>query len=122
MTPCRLADTRNAAGPTGGPALAPSQTRDFQVTGLCGIPLEARAAALNVTAILPAATGYMTAFPAGQPRSLSSTVNFTPGKTRANSVIVGLGTSPAVSFSALSMFNGNPAAMHIIVDVVGYFR
>src|SRR5262245_3083791 len=40
VTPCRLIDTRNPAGPYGGPALTAGVNRTFTVTGQCGIRSE----------------------------------------------------------------------------------
>ena len=51
ITPCRLIDTRNPTGALGGPALlpAPSPDRTFAITGVCGVPSDARSVSLNVT-------------------------------------------------------------------------
>lgn len=39
LTPCRIADTRNAAGPLGGPGLAAQGTRSFPIQASpCGVP------------------------------------------------------------------------------------
>ena len=43
LTPCRLADTRNPTGPSGGPILSDGVTRNFPVQGLCGVPVGAKA-------------------------------------------------------------------------------
>ncbi|HBL27660.1 MAG TPA: hypothetical protein DD490_12555, partial [Acidobacteria bacterium] len=63
VTPCRILDTRNPAGPLGGPALAASASRTFVLTGACGVPITAKAVTMNMTAILPTAAGYLTLFP-----------------------------------------------------------
>ena len=95
VTPCRLVDTRNAAGPSGGPALTPGAIRSFPVTGgVCGIPSTAIAVSVNLTVTQPAAQGYLILYPgdaAGPP--LASNINFTPGLTRANNAIVLLATN-----------------------------
>ena len=63
VTPCRVVDTRNPAGPTGGPALAGGQTRSFPVSGgTCGIPATALAVSVNLTAVGAAAAGHFTLF------------------------------------------------------------
>ena len=42
LTPCRVADTRNAAGPLGGPSLAAQSTRPFPIlASSCGLPASA---------------------------------------------------------------------------------
>jgi hypothetical protein len=51
VTPCRIANTRNAAGPFGGPGLQDSE-RSFAVPqSACGIPSTAQAYSLNVTVV-----------------------------------------------------------------------
>ena len=65
LTPCRVVDTRNAAGPYGGPVFAANSTRTFTMTGQCGIPSSARAVSLNVTVTLPTALGDLRLFPGG---------------------------------------------------------
>src|SRR5262249_25194496 len=38
VPPCRVADTRGAVGPYGGPALAANLDRSFTIPGQCGLP------------------------------------------------------------------------------------
>src|SRR5262252_5219877 len=64
ITPCRLVDTRNPPGPSGGPALVGNGTRSFPVTGgTCGIPATAQAAVLNVVVVGPNAGGHLRIWP-----------------------------------------------------------
>src|SRR5207248_3258881 len=50
--PCRIADTRSPTGAFGGPALAGNIGRDFNVVASpCGVPSNAAAYSLNLTAI-----------------------------------------------------------------------
>jgi hypothetical protein len=128
VTPCRVADTRNANGPTGGPALSAGQSRDFQVAGLCGIPADARAVASNVTIVAPPMAGFVTLSPAGLSTS-TSTINVSPARfALANSITVGLGTvhsngSGVIPGTGVSVFSGVGAGqMHFILDVVGYYK
>ena len=59
VTPCRVADTRNAAGPFGGPTMAGGQTRSFAIPqSTCGIPATAQAYSLNVTVVPNGPLGY----------------------------------------------------------------
>ena len=121
VTPCRVADTRNPAGPTGGPILGGGATRSFPVTsGACGIPSTALAASVNLTAVEAAAPGYLTLFPgdgAGPP--LASNINFTPGVTRANNAVVPLATDGT---GTINVKNGSAGAVHVVLDVNGYFQ
>jgi N-acetylneuraminic acid mutarotase len=119
VTPCRLADTRNAAGPSGGPALVAGAVRSFPVTGVCGIPSGATAVSLNVTAVESAAQGHLTVY-AGDAASPppTSTINFPPGVTRAGNAVVRLATNGG----AINVKNGSAGAVDLVLDVNGYFQ
>jgi len=118
VTPCRVADTRGAAGPYGAPALAANADRTFVIGGQCGIPLTAQAVAFNFTITLPTALGDLRTFPAGGSLPLVSTMNWRPGQTRANNAIVPLGPSGDV---VVHVDQGS-GIVHFIIDVNGYFQ
>jgi uncharacterized repeat protein (TIGR01451 family) len=119
LVPCRLVDTRQAAGPLGGPALTSNVERTFPLAGVCGIPANARALALNVTVVTPAGTGFVQIYPAGAGIPATSVINFVPGKTRSNNAILPLGNGGGVN--ARSFIAGG-GSVHVLVDVVGYFQ
>ena len=52
-------------------ALAAGGTLQLQVGGVAGVPGDALAAVLNVTVTNPAAAGFVTAWPCGQPQPLA---------------------------------------------------
>src|ERR1022692_3728019 len=57
--PCRVADTRLAPGPFGGPALQGQTSRDFAIPeSACSIPNTAAAYSLNV-AVVPLLTSLL---------------------------------------------------------------
>ena len=67
LTPCRVADTRNATGPLGGPSLGANTSRAFPVqSSSCHIPSTAQAYSLNVTAVPHGTLGYLTTWPTGE--------------------------------------------------------
>lgn len=120
VTPCRVVDTRNPIGLTGGPPMASFQTRNFPMRGYCGIASQAVAVSLNVTVVQPVATGYLTLWPSGTAQPVVSTINFTPADNAlANGAIVPLNVSPGTS--EIAVFNGSPGGANIILDVTGYF-
>jgi ELWxxDGT repeat protein len=121
VTPCRLADTRNPPGPSGGPALGAQAIRTFPVTGgACGVPSTAVAVSVNLAAVEAAAAGYLTLFGSGAPGPpLVSTVNFSSGQTRANNAVVPLATDGT---GTVRVKNGSAGAVHFVLDVNGYFR
>lgn len=116
MPPVRLLDTRPAASiGFAGPKPVAGQVIELQVTGLEGIPDDAVAVALNVTATDATDAGYITVFPAGGAPPNVSSLNVRSGGTVANSVIVKLGADGKL---ALYTERGS----HLIVDIAGYWR
>ena len=109
-SPQRLVDTRTSGGPIGA-----GQSRCFQIAGLGGIPSNAGAVIVNVTAVGHSGNGWLTVFPAGQAVPATSTVNFDSDEYAiANNAIVRVGGSGQVCVAA-----GN-AASHAILDATGY--
>ena len=103
LTPCRVADTRNAPGKLGGPYLQGNQQREFPVLDAtaCAIPNSAIAYSINLAAIprnhLP--LGFLTVWPTGQNRPISSTLNAITGTVVANAAIVPAGQDGDISVS-----------------------
>ncbi|HWN44889.1 MAG TPA: hypothetical protein VNW71_21880 [Thermoanaerobaculia bacterium] len=114
VTPCRLLDTRT------GPPLQSGVTRLVSVDGACGIPANARALAVNVTAISGTGAGILVLFPGNYPVPGTSTVNFRAGVTLANNAIMPLSTDGTGKLAILATVPGN-GAVHAVVDVFGYF-
>jgi hypothetical protein len=115
VNPCRVADTRSAAGPFGGPALDGSHIRSFPAPlTACGVPGSARAYSLNFAAIPKGPLGYLTAWPAGQSQPLVASLNALTGTVTANAAIV-----PAGSGGAIDVFASNPT--DLVIDINGYF-
>jgi hypothetical protein len=121
LTPCRLADTRNPTGPSGGPALVGGTIRTFPVAGLCGVPADAIAVAVNVTVVFPSGLGILTLFPSGITPPLVSTINFSAGQVRANNAILGLTGPTPGSVDAQTLLAG-AGRSHFVLDVTGYFK
>ncbi len=119
LSPCRLLDTRQTAGASGGPTLASGTERTFPVHGVCGVPVDATAIAINVTVVQPAAGGYLQLYPVGGGAPVTSTLNFTGGQILANNALLSLG--PGGQATALVSLTGAGTA-DLVVDVVGYFR
>jgi hypothetical protein len=118
LTPCRIADTRNVPGPQGGPALAAGASRSFAVSGVCAVPPTAKAVAVNLTAVLPTADGFLTLYPTGQSLPLASSVNFRAGTVRANNAVLPLGAS-----GQITVFCGmGSGSTDFILDVTGWFE
>jgi hypothetical protein len=115
VTPCRVADTRNANGPFGGPSLIGGSSRAFAIpASACGIPANAQAYALNLTVGPKGPLGFLTAFPCGQTLPLSSNLNSIDGRVKAVAAIVPAGTNGAVC--AFVTDNTD-----FVLDISGYF-
>ncbi len=116
VTPCRIVDTRNAAGPFGGPALAAGSPRTFLIpSSTCNIPSNASAYSLNFTAI--PSSGYvrfLAAWPAGQQQPLVSTLNDPLNAPLANAALVPAGTNGGVNVYVSDQAD-------VIIDINGYF-
>ena len=113
LPPARILDTRDG-GPGG--RLGADATADVQVTGRGGVPAAGvTAVALNVTVTQPTATSFLTLFPAGRPRPLASSLNYTPAKTVPNLVVVKVGAGGKVSMYNLA------GATDVIFDVAGWY-
>jgi hypothetical protein len=114
VTPCRVVDTRNASGVLGGPSIASGTSRDFAIPNSnCGIPANATAYSLNVTAVPHGPLGYLTIWPTGQPQPLVSTLN-SDGRIKANAAIIPAGSNGAVSVFATDTTD-------VVLDINGYF-
>ena len=114
VTPCRVADTRDAPGQFGGPIMSAGSTREFDVpASACNIPANALAYAMNVTVVPDKALNYLTVWPTGELRPVVSTLN-SDGRIKANSTIV-----PAGKNGGMNVFVTDNT--HVILDISGYF-
>ena len=120
LTPCRIVDTRRPNGPTGGPVLQSEVVRSVPIQGQCGVPVGAKAVALNVTITQPTNFGHLTLYPSGTSLPTVSTINWNPGEPAlANGAIVPLSVNANdLSLRPFLLSNGT---VHVILDVTGYF-
>jgi hypothetical protein len=122
VTPCRIVDTRNAVGPTGGPSLTNGATRSFPIAGQCGVPATAKAVALNVTLVGPTQDGFVTIWPFNTTMPGVSTINAAAGEPAiANGAIVPLTADPNFNISAV-YGTAAPGTANLLLDVTGYFQ
>ncbi len=110
LPPTRILDTRASLGPLG-----PQKTLSLQVAGLRGVPAGATAVALNVTVTDTTAPSYLSVYPAGGSVPLISNLNWIAGETRANLVVVSVGSQDSVDF-----YNAS-GDVDVVVDLQGYF-
>lgn len=84
------------------------------VAGNFGVPANAAALALNVTAVTPGGPGYLTVYPCGASLPNASNVNYVAGQTVPNAVIARVGSGGAVCIYSSQTAN-------VIVDLDGWF-
>jgi PKD repeat protein len=114
VTPCRALDTRL------GSPLAAGIPQVLNLAGACGIPAGARAVAVNVTVPTPASQGSLALYPGNYPVVGTSTINFTPGTTRANNAVLPLSTDGTTRLAAVAnLVSGG--TIDLLIDVAGYF-
>jgi hypothetical protein len=111
----RLLDTRQSV--ILGNAGFEQRTREWElgIAGTAGVPLDAAAVTLNLTAFDASSSGYFTVWPDGQARPASSSLNLGAGDVLANAVTVGLGQHNGVSIYT-------DTSARFLVDVAGWFR
>ena len=115
VPPARILDTRFGTGALLRP-IESGATLTLQVTGRGGVPATGVAAvALNITAVNPTSTSFVTAWPAGVVRPLASNLNLTANWTVANMVFVKVGANGAVD-----LYNA-AGRTDVIVDVAGWY-
>ncbi len=111
LEPHRLLDTRFAGS---GAPLAADAVQEVPILGVAGVPADALAVVLNVTAVEPAGPGYLTVYPCGASLPDVSNLNFSQGQTIANAVTVKIGGNGNICvFTATTT--------HLIVDLDGAY-
>ena len=114
LNPARVLDDRNGTGGLSGP-WGPNQTRALQLAGTNGIPTQATGVAINTTVTNGTAGSLLTVFPAPGSAPQASNLNFGPGQTIANLVIVKVGAG-----GGIGIFNA-AGSVDVIADAVGYY-
>jgi hypothetical protein len=114
LTPRRAVDTRfPGQRPDGGSGRVGPGVLTIPRSSL-GVPADAAAVIVNLTATQASGSGFLTAYPCAATVPDTSNVNFAADEDRANQAIVGL-----ASDGSLCVFAS--VATHVIVDVTGVF-
>ncbi len=119
LTPARLLDTRatgttvDGVGQAGG-AQGTGSVTEISVLGRGGVPFNADQVVLNVTATEGSSLGFVTVYPCGTDRQLTSNLNYSAGSTVANVVITRVGNAGKVCLYS------EGGSTHLVVDVSGY--
>jgi hypothetical protein len=115
MTPCRLVDTRGNGAPLTGGSLPAATVRSYTLSGVCGLPANAKAVSLNATVVKAAGPGFLTLWPQGGTFPSVSTLNYVGGDVVVNAAVVPLSASGGISM-ALGVSGGD-----VILDTNGYY-
>jgi hypothetical protein len=113
LSPNRILDTRVGFGYPG--KLGHNGTAGIDVTA-GGVPEGVKAVVLNATATEATAAGYITVYPSNAAKPNASNLNFAPGQTVPNLVMVKVPPNGIVN-----VYNA-AGQVHVIFDVVGYFE
>lgn len=113
VDPVRVVDSRIGLG-TRQAIFGPHEARNVQVAGVGGVPANATAVMLNVTAVDTDSWGWLTVWPAGQTQPASSNLNWFTGKIVPNMVMVAVGAN-----GQISIYNDLGHAS-VLVDVFAY--
>lgn len=111
VTPNRVLDTRHGIG--GYSRIAGGQQAVVQIAGTSGVPHGATAAMVNITAVGPSGTGFVTAYPCASEVPTTSNVNYVAGQVVSNSTIAAL--SPSGQLCVWTSADAD-----ILVDVTGW--
>ncbi len=106
-SPIRAVDTRDLPGKLGG-----GRMLSVPIAGINGVPIDASAAIVSITAVEPCAATFLTAFPCGSTLPVASMVNAAALATVANSAVVRLGNG------SLCVYASRPT--DVLVDVSGW--
>ncbi|MEY2958012.1 MAG: hypothetical protein RLZZ01_580 [Actinomycetota bacterium] len=118
LSPLRLLDTREPGGVlnpfTGGGRLGTNRTIEIPIRGQRGVPSNATAVSVNVTAVDAVSGTYLTAYPCGT-RPPTSTLNLSPAQgVAANGTMVKLSSTGKLCLYTLQ-------SVHAIVDINGVY-
>ena len=119
VAPARLLDSRpgqvTADGQMAGMGSRPDNSiTELTVAGRSGVPANASAVALNVTAVDSAGVGYVTVYPCADGLPTTSSLNFTTESAIANGVI-----SKIDAHGKVCLYTSK--AVDLIADVNGWF-
>jgi hypothetical protein len=116
--PCRVLDTRLSP-----PILQSGTPRNVTIAGVCGVPADAVAVSINVTAVNPTTAGFLSLYPSdvtvpadsGIPPIPIASLPYHAGLNRAKVLVVGVGADGNM------IANASAGQVHLVVDISGYF-
>lgn len=118
LVPARLLETRAGLATIDGTSagigrVAAGSTTMLTVTDRGGVPADAEAVLVNVTAITPSASTFLTVFPCGETQPTAASLNSPQGGVVNNLVLAKVGTSGQICIFSSS-------ATDLVVDASAY--
>ena len=96
--------------------MAAGATLTLRIAGRGGVPANGvGAAVLNLTAVAPTSSGYLSAYPAGAAVPSTSNVNYVAGHNVATAAVVRVSTA-----GTIAIHNAGAGTVDILADVSGY--
>jgi hypothetical protein len=115
VTPLRILDTRNAIGIGTKTPISGGSDVVVQVAGKGGVPANAQAVVVNVTAVSPTAGGLLTVYPDGATQPGTSSLNYAANQTTPNLV------TTQMTDGKIRIHVNESGTTHILVDLQGYY-
>jgi len=124
VTPYRVLDTRY--GPGQRPPLGTNQSMQLMIAGQGGVPamtagVPPTAVVLNVTVTDTTGPSYLTVYPGDAAWPGTSDLNWVPGETVPNLVVVRLGRSGTSAAGTINIYN-HIGSTSVVVDIVGWYQ
>jgi len=112
-SPVRVLDTRFGTGGK-STAFGPAETYRLSLAGV--VPPGTSAVVMNITATGQSSDTFITAFPGGQTRPLTSNLNPRPGVAAVPAMV----TTRVGVDGSINLFN-NSGSVHLIADIIGWY-
>lgn len=131
VTPERWLDTRDQA--FGGPfrpgeaiSMTVSYVDDSDPANIIDVNPNIRALAVNITAVSPTRSGFLTSWDGLGPEPATSTLNFDAGTVTPNMAIVPVGPCNTcagtwLGLPSITVRNRSAGTVHVLIDVVGFY-
>jgi hypothetical protein len=119
--PCRVFDTRSGSGNCAGSTavaaapVAAGHTLTVTVAGVAGVPVDATAVVMNLTAVGATRSTWVAAWPDGTARPTVSTLNLANANATPNLAIIPIGSD-----GKIDLYNA-AGSVNLLGDISGYF-
>jgi hypothetical protein len=113
LEPCRVVSTTT---------MTSGVSQIFTIAGNCGVPADAKAVSLNVTAVNATSNGNLRLYPGDGSVPATSVLNFQTALNRANNAVALLATNGDGTLGAAAFLSSGTQTVGLIIDVNGYYK